>query len=77
MAQVQTNGLLTKYRKDEYFRLNVKKVIALAFVPLDDVVTAFDLVTEQFDDYTNDLIDDFEKTWIGEKKTEEVCFSQL
>ena len=67
MGQVQTNGLSTKYRKDEYFRLNVKKLIALAFVPVDDVVTAFDLVAEQFDDDTNDLIDYFEKTWIDKK----------
>ena len=65
--QDQTNGLSTKYREDEYFRLNVKKLIALAFVPVDDVITAFNLVAEQFDDDTDDLIDYFEKTWIVKK----------
>ena len=73
--QVQTNGLSTKYREDEYFRLNVEKLIVLTFVPVDDVVTAFDLVAEQFDDDTDDLIDYFEKTWIGEKKRRGMFFS--
>ncbi|CAF4368619.1 unnamed protein product [Rotaria sp. Silwood2] len=66
--QVQSKGLTTKYREDEYFRLNVKKLIALAFVPVGDVTTAFDLVAEQFDDDADDLLDYFEKTWIGERK---------
>ena len=55
--QVQSNGLSTKYKEDEYFRLNVKKLIALAFVPVEDVVTVFDLVAQQLDDNTDDLID--------------------
>ncbi|CAF5152908.1 unnamed protein product, partial [Rotaria magnacalcarata] len=33
-----------------------------------DVTTAFDSVTEQFDDDADDLLDYFEKTWIGERK---------
>ena len=73
--QVQSNGLSTKYREDEYFRLNVKKLIALAFVPVDDVVTAFDLVAQQFDDDADDLIDYFEKTWIGQRKRRGMFFS--
>ena len=57
------------YRENEYCRFNVKKFIALAFISVDDVVTAFDLVAQQFDDDADDLIDYFEKTWIGPKKT--------
>ena len=73
--QVQNKGMATKYREDEYFRLNVKKLIALSFVPIDDVTTAFDLVAEQFDDDDDDdLIDYFEKTWIGERKRRGLVF---
>lgn len=46
----------------------MKKLIALAFVPVGDMTTAFDLVAEQFDDDADDLLDYFEKTWIGERK---------
>lgn len=66
--QIQSKGLSTKYRDDEHFHLNVKKLIALAFVPLVDVVKGFDLVAESFDDDAEDFIDYFEKVWIGEPK---------
>ncbi|CAF1126879.1 unnamed protein product, partial [Rotaria magnacalcarata] len=67
--QVQNKGMATKYREDESFRLNVKKLIALAFVPVGDVIKAFDIVAELFDDDdADDLLDYFEKTWIGERK---------
>ncbi|CAF1394457.1 unnamed protein product [Rotaria sp. Silwood1] len=66
--QVQSKGLTTKYNEDEYFRLNVKKLIALAFVPLDQVITGFALICDQFNDDADDLLDYFEKTWIGEKR---------
>ena len=62
VAQVQSNGLSIKYGKDDYFRPKVMKLIALAFVPVDDIVTTFDLVAQQIDDDTYDLIDFFEKT---------------
>ncbi|CAF1345379.1 unnamed protein product [Rotaria sordida] len=66
--QVQEKGLVTKYREDEYFRLNVKKLITLAFVPVDEITTGFDLIANQFDDDADDLLDYFEKTWIREPK---------
>ena len=68
MRQVESKELITKCNQDECFRLNVKKLIALAFVPLDDVTTAFQLVADQFDEDADDLLGDFEKTWIGEPK---------
>ena len=43
-------------------------MIALAFVPLDDVTTAFQLIADQFDEDADDLLGYFEKTWIGEPK---------
>ena len=67
--QVQNKGLTTKYNADEYFRLNIKKLIALAFVPLDQIITGFDLIVNQLDeDDANDLIVCFEKTWAGQPK---------
>ena len=62
MATSSKKGLATKYRDDECFRLNVKKLIALAFVPVGEIPTAFDLVAAQFDDDADDLLDYFEKT---------------
>ena len=69
--QVQNKGLTTKYNADEYFRLNIKKLIALAFVSLDQIITGFDLIVNQLDDDdANDLIGYFEKNmgWPAEKK---------
>ncbi|CAF1597843.1 unnamed protein product [Rotaria magnacalcarata] len=66
--QVQSKGLTTKYNEDEVFRLNVKELIALAFAPLDQIITSFDLICDQFDDDANDLVEYFEKTCIGEPK---------
>ncbi|CAF4878989.1 unnamed protein product, partial [Rotaria socialis] len=66
--QVQSKGLTTKYNEDEVFRLNVKELIALTFAPLDQIITSFDLICDQFDDDANDLVEYFEKTCTGEPK---------
>ena len=66
--QVQNKGWATKYREDQYFRLNIKKLIALAFIPPSDVATAFDLVAGEFDDDADDFLDYFEKIWIGKPR---------
>lgn len=50
------------------FSFKRKKLIALAFVPLGDIITGYELIVEQFDDDADDLLDYFEKTWIGERK---------
>ncbi|CAF2042901.1 unnamed protein product, partial [Rotaria magnacalcarata] len=62
--QVQSKGLTTKYNADEVFRLNVKQLIALAFAPLDQIITGFDLICDQFDNGADDLLEYFEKTCI-------------
>ena len=72
--KVQANGLATKYKEDECFRLNVKKLIALAFLPLDKVVDGFDLIADQFEDDADELLNYFEKTWIGERKRRGIFF---
>ncbi|CAF1611635.1 unnamed protein product [Rotaria magnacalcarata] len=66
--QVQSKGLTTKYNEDEVFRLNVKQLTALTFVPLDQIIIGFDLICDQFDDDADDLLEYFEKTCIDEPK---------
>jgi hypothetical protein len=45
----------------------VKKLLVLAFVPVLDVIRAFELVAD--DDGIDDLLGYFEETWTGEPKT--------
>jgi hypothetical protein len=65
---VQSNGLSNKYKEDDLFRLNIRKLIALAFVPTSDVAEAFELVAAELEDEAEKFLDYFEKTWIGEPK---------
>ncbi|CAF1089885.1 unnamed protein product [Adineta ricciae] len=65
---VQDNGLTRKYEDDDTFRLNVRKLLALPFVPASEVIEAFNLLADDFDDEAENLVEYFEKTWIGEKK---------
>ncbi|CAF3311342.1 unnamed protein product [Rotaria socialis] len=57
-------GLSTKYHEDENFRLNVKKLIALAFLPVPNVIADFYQIAGEFDDDSDDLLNYFEKPWI-------------
>ena len=72
--QVQRKRLVTKYSEDEYFRLNVKKLIALAIIPVDEIITAFASIVNQFGNDADDLLDYFEKTWIAEGKRSGMLF---
>ena len=67
--QLQALGLQKKYQEDKPFNLSVRKLIALAFLPIVDVVKAFDLLSDEFDDDADKLLDYFESTWIGARKT--------
>ncbi|CAF3251734.1 unnamed protein product [Rotaria sp. Silwood2] len=42
--------------------------LVYAFVPVLDVIKAFDLVADDFDDEADDFLGYFKKTWIGEPK---------
>ncbi|CAF3296488.1 unnamed protein product [Rotaria socialis] len=75
--QVQSKGLTTKYTEDEVFRLNVKQLIALAFAPLDQIITSFDLICDQFDDDVDDLVEYFEKNGLVNRKEEELVERSL
>ena len=65
---IQSHHLSKKYNEDEVFRLNIKKLIALAFLPITDVVKGFELVAGELEDDAEGFLDYFEKTWIGEPR---------
>ena len=50
---------------DEPFSNNVKMLAALAFVPLNDVLNAFDTVVAQMPEQLDPIIDYFENNYIG------------
>ncbi|XP_022169656.1 uncharacterized protein LOC111033288 [Myzus persicae] len=65
---IQSSGLQSKYSNDSDFALNLRKLAALAYIPENDVVSAFEtLVESQFyqQEMLSNLIDYFEDTWIG------------
>ena len=66
--KVQDLGLKKKYQEDTSFHLSVRKLVALAFLPLSDIYKAYDLITDEFDDDAEKLLDYFEATWIGAPK---------
>ena len=75
--QIRSLGLPKKYLEDKSFHLNVKRLIALAFVPASDVIKGFDVVADEFDDDAEGLVGHFEKTWIGKpKKRGEILIHQ-
>ena len=62
---VKELGLMTKYQNDPDFKLRVKKLAALAFLPLADVIDAFEVLADTFEDDELLLLGYFEPTWIG------------
>jgi hypothetical protein len=65
---IQNDGLSSKYNADESFRFNVRKLLALAFVPVTDVIQAYEQIAGDFDDEAENFLNYFEKTWIGPLK---------
>ena len=66
--QIRSLRLRKKYLEDKPFHLNVKKLIALSFIPVSDVIKGIDVIANEFGDDAEDLLGYFEKTWIGESK---------
>ena len=59
-------SLQDRYNNDEVFALNLRMISAIAFVPPDDVIESFDILTDelrsQFGDALEDLLQYFEDT---------------
>ena len=63
--QVKELGLMQKYRQDGDFKLRVKKLAALAFLPVADVIPTFESLSTTFLADELPLLAYFERTWIG------------
>ena len=57
---------MPKYRQDDTFKLRVKKLAALAFIPVSDLVATFESLSTSFLDDDLRLLAYFENTWIGQ-----------
>ncbi|CAF2086247.1 unnamed protein product [Rotaria magnacalcarata] len=53
---------------DGTFSNEREKLMALAFVPVADVIKAYSCLINDFDDDDNPLLDYFERVWVGQKK---------
>jgi len=71
--ELRTLGFQNKYTTNDKFRRNVKKLLALAFVPVSDVVKGYALIVDDFDDEDYPLLDYFERVWVGKKKGRGLC----
>jgi hypothetical protein len=72
MKHVDSLGLRPKYIADFDFRVRVKNLSSLAFLPASDIPDAFDLICGSFERDEWPLRDYFEKTYIGERKARRV-----
>ena len=62
---VQRFGLYDSYITNENVRTNIKSILALAFLPVDDVPDSFDELTENFTDELQPICNYFEDVYIG------------
>lgn len=70
---VQEFGLQKLYSEDIAFMSSVKMLIALSFVPSEDVIYAYEILISsryfvQNEELFNNLLNYFENTWIGSKR---------
>ena len=66
-SKIPDFGLQNNFHEDKCFHRNVKMLLALAFVPIVDVIKAFDLVPNKLSD-NDEFLAYFEKTWIGKPR---------
>src|ERR1051325_1686327 len=64
---IQSNGLQRRYENDADFALQMRHLPSLAFVPVEDVVVAFEDLLSRIDFPlgSQPVLDYFEDTWIG------------
>ncbi|XP_066915446.1 uncharacterized protein [Clytia hemisphaerica] len=65
---VSTEGLLGRYTDDSNFRMNIKMISALAFVPTNDVIAAFTELSNHCGNDEQVILDYFEMNYIGEQR---------
>lgn len=65
---MQSEGLVERCLNDEEFRINVKMISAIAFVPTDDVIDAFTELSDHCGQDEQAILDYFETYYIGEQR---------
>ena len=63
--KAQEIGLSEKYKASDDFRLRVKTIAALAFLPIDEVVEGYELVAVGFEEDEKEFLAYFESTYTG------------
>ena len=63
---VQSEGLQERYLENEEFRANIRMIPALAFVPIGDIIPAFEVLSENCGNDEEVILDYFEVNYIGE-----------
>jgi hypothetical protein len=63
--RIQNEGLATLYRDDENIKLYSKMLIALSFVPPEDVASAFDELNESRPDNLDNVYNYWEDNYVG------------
>lgn len=61
--------MTSTYNNDAKFFVLIKMIISLAFVPIEDLDIATDLLADGLSDETIPLIDWFEEYYVGRKKS--------
>ena len=65
---VQREGLSERYINDDNFRTNIKMISAIGFVPVDEVIQAFDELSTYCGNDEQVILDYFETNYIGEQR---------
>ncbi|CAF1119652.1 unnamed protein product, partial [Didymodactylos carnosus] len=60
-----TLGYQNRYQEDVKFAHNINKIVALAFIPLCDILHAYPRLALDYDDDYQDILNYFEDTYIG------------
>lgn len=65
--KIQQFGLSKMYRDNEQFRVCCKKLLALAYVPCNDVQFSMEIISEQFPPEMQQIKDYWESTYVGRR----------
>ena len=65
--KVQSVGLQNGYQNDANLSLHIRMLTALAFVPVDDVLDYFEVLTDAMPQEAEPIVDYFEDTYIGRR----------
>ena len=63
MSQIRQIGVY--FISNKCIRFRVKKLSALAFIPVEDLITVYEALADTFEEDELELISYFEATWIG------------